>query len=287
MTAGHIAGFYHALWMYRDANGYPAGTEADLAAASNGTTTHARKLPGPVEATAMQVTREQATFRGGQRVLGRRQLGVNDISPFDLTLAAYDPVWNAMIAANAVDTAIASQNVVSAPNLGNGDPPQGMLLLTVGFTTEDAVNKFLTYAYHNVQISQANMGAANQQGGENPNPLQYTVTPLPAERTFFGLPFVGTDLAVVEDNDYYVVYETAKPISVTTYKAANAATSFTLGYRPVSSDHAGARNVFTKNGAQGHTDVTGVNTTTGAVTINAATAGDIWVAVFETLFQAI
>ena len=113
------------------------------------------------------------------------------------------------------------------------------------------------------------------------------MTPLPAERTFFGLPFVDTDLAVVEDNDYYVVYETAKPISVTTYKAANAATSFTLGYRPVSSDHAGARNVFTKNGAQGHTDVTGVNTTTGAITINAATAGDIWVAVFETLFQAI
>lgn len=287
MTAGHIAGFYHALWMYRDANGYPAGTEADLSAAANGTTTHARKLPGPVEATAMQVTREQATFRGGQRVLGRRQLGVNDISPFELTLAALDPVWNAMIARNAVDTAIASQNVVSAPNLGEGDPPQGMLLLTVGYTTEDAVNKFLTYAYHNVQISQGNMGSANQQGGENPNPLVYTVTPLPAERTFFGLPFVDTDLAVVEDNDYFVTYETAKPISVTTYKAAGAATSFTLGYRPVSSDHAGARNVFTKNGAQGHTDVTGLNTTTGAVTINAATAGDIWVAVFETLFQTI
>lgn len=287
MTAGHIAGFYHAQWMFRDANGYPAGTEADLAAAANGTTTHARKLPGPVEATAMQITREQATFRGGQRVLGRRQLGVSDISPFDLTLAAYDPVWAAMIAANAVDTAIASANVVSAPNLGNGDPPQGMLLLTVGYTTEDAVNKYLTYAYHNVQISQANMGSANQQGGENPNPLQYTVTPLPGERTFFGLPFVDTDLAVVEDNDYFVVYETAKPISVTTYKAAGAATSFTLGYRPVSGEHAGARNVFTKNGAQGHSDVTGVNTTTGAVTINAATAADLWVAVFETDFRAI
>ncbi len=285
MTVGHIAGFYHALWMYRDENGYPAGIEADLTAAANGTTTHARKLPGPVEATAMQVTREQATFRGGQKILGKRQLGVSEISPFDLTLAAYDPVWHAMISRNAVDTAIASANVVSAPNLGEGDPPQGMLLLEVGYTTEDNVNKYLTYAYHNVQISPSSMGSASQQGGENPNPLQYTVTPQSADRTFFGLPFSATDLAVVENNDYFVEYETLKPISVTTYKAAGAATTFTLGYLPVSGEHAGARNVFTKNGAQAHSDVSGLSTSTGAVTIGAATAADIWIAVFETLFQ--
>lgn len=282
MTAGHIAGFYHALFCLRDADGYPTGTARELA---NGETTHAHKLIAPVEASALTLERESATFRGGQQILGRRQLGISEIGAFEITLSAFDEAFHALITGSAVDTSIASANSVTTPNALHADPPQGMLLLTLGFQTTAGVNKYITYAYPNVQISEAAAGAASQDGGENPLPTRYTVTVSGAERTFFGLPYSATDLGAA--SDLFVRYVTAKPISVTTFKAAAGATSFTLGCRPVSGEHAGARNVWTKNGVSAHSEVTGVNTTTGAVTINAANAGDVFVSVFETEFQAI
>jgi len=287
MTAGHIAGFYHAQFCLRSSEGYPFGTETDPDNVANGTTTHAHKLIAPVEASALAFEREIATFRGGQKIIGRRQLGVSEISAFEITVSAFDEAFHALVTGSAVDTSIASANSVTTPNVMRGDPPQGMLLLTLGFQTAAGVNKYITYAYHNVQISEAAAGGASQDGGENPLPTRYTVTVSSAERTFFGLPYSDTDLGAADDSDLFVRYVTAKPISVTTYKATGGATSFTLGYRPVSSDHAGSRNVWTKNGATAHSDVTGVNTATGVVTINAASAADVFVSVFETEFQNI
>ncbi|MBE2268600.1 MAG: hypothetical protein IAE80_10260 [Anaerolinea sp.] len=287
MAAGHIAGFYHALFCLRDSSGYPFGTLTDPDNAANGTTTHAHKLIAPVEASALTFERESAAFRGGQTLLGRRQLGISDIGAFEITLSAFDEAFHALISGSAVDTSIASANSVTTPNALRADPPQGMLLLTLGFQTTAGVNKYITYAYPNVQISEASAGAASQDGGENPLPTRYTVTVSRAERTIFGLPYSATALDAADDADLFVRYVTAKPVSVTTYKAAAGATTFTLGYRPASSDHAGVRNVWTKNGAGAHADVTGVNTTTGAVTINAAGAGDVWVAVYETDFATL
>jgi hypothetical protein len=287
MTAGHIAGFYHAQFCLRDSSGYPFGTVTDPDSAPNGTTTHAHKLIAPVEASALTFEREIATFRGGQSILGRRQLGVSEIGAFEITLSAFDETLHALISGSAVDTSIASAHSVTTPNARRSDPPQGMLLLTLGFETAAGVNKYITYAYHNVQISEAAAGAASQDGGENPLPARYTVTVSAAERTFFGLPYSATTLGAADNSDLFVRYVTAKPISVTTYKAAAGATSFTLGCRPVTDDHAGTRTVFTKNGAAAHADVTGVSTTTGVVTINAASAGDLFVSVYETEFQAI
>lgn len=287
MSAGHIAGFYNALFCMRDSNGYPFGTNTDPDNASTGSTTHAHRLIGPVEASAMTFEREVATFRGGQKIIGRRQLGVSDIGLFDLTLSAFDETFHALVTGSAIDTTIASANSVTTPNAMRGDPPQGMLLLTLGFQTTAGLNKYITYGYHNVQISEASAGEANQNGGENPLPTRYRVSASAAERTMFGLPYSATTLGATDNSDYFTRYVTAKPVSITTYKAASGATSFTLGYRPVSAEHAGARNVFSKNGAQGHTDVTGLVASTGVATINAATLADLWVALYETDFVAI
>jgi len=285
MAAGHIAGFYHALFCLRDSSGYPFGTLTDPDNAANGTTTHAHKLIAPVEASALTFERESAAFRGGQTLLGRRQLGISDIGAFEITLSAFDEAFHALISGSAVDTSIASANSVTTPNALRADPPQGMLLLTLGFQTTAGVNKYITYAYPNVQISEAAAGGASQDGGENPLPTRYTVTVSGAERTFFGLPYSATDLGA--ESDLFVRYVTAKPISVTTFKAAAGATDFTLGWHPVSGEYAGARNVWTKNGVSAHSEVTGVNTATGAVTINAAADGDVFVSVFETEFESI
>lgn len=287
MTVGHIAGFYHAQILKRDANGYPVGLASDPDDIANGTTLNPLKLTGPVEVTALSITREVATFRGGQKVLGRRQLGVSDIGSFDLKLSAYDEAFHALVTGSAIDTSIATANSVTTPNVMNGDPPQLILLLTMGFQTLAGVNKFATLGYHNVQISEAQSGAAGQSGGENPNPTQYTVTVMQSDRTFFGLPYSATAVNAVDNSDIFMRYITAKPVSITTYKASAGATSFVLGYRPVSSENAGARNVFVENGASNHADVSGVDTTTGVVTISAASAADLWVTTYETEFRAI
>lgn len=287
MTAGHIAGFYHAQFSLRSSAGYPVGTVADPETIANGTTSHAHKLIAPVETTAFTVTREAATFRGGQKVLGRYDLGVSDVGSFDITLSAFDETFHTLITGSARDTTIASANSVTTPNINKTSPPQGMLLLTLGYQTTAGVNKYITYGYHNVQITEAEAGAASQAGGENPNPLRYTVTVSSAERTFFGMLYSATTLGATDNADFYARYITAAPVGLTYFKADASDTEFILGYRPVASEHAGARNVFTEDGVSAHASVSGVSTTTGAVTISSATGGEEWVSVYETNFVAI
>lgn len=287
MAIGHIAGFYHAQFALRNSSGYACGTVADPETIANDTTMHAYKLTGPVEATALTFPRDAATFRGGQQILGRMQLGVTDVSSFDITLSAHDDTFNALISGSAVDSTIASANTVTTPNINKADPPQGILLLTLGYQLTTGANKFITYAYHNVQIAESAAGAGSQAGGENPNPARYTVTVSASTRTFFGLPYSATTLGAENDSDFYVKYVTAKPVALTSFKADTSDTSFILGYRPFISEHAGARNVFTLNGAQNHAGVSGVDTTTGAVTISSATAADWHQCVYETEFVAI
>lgn len=287
MGAGHIAGFYHAQFSLRNAAGYPVGIVADPENIANGTESHAHKLIGPVEATPLTIGREAALFKGGQKILGRRQLGINDIGSFDITLTAFDETFHALITGSNIDTALATANSITTPNLNEADPPQGMLLLTLGYQTTAGVNKYVTYGYHNVQISEAEAGGGNQNGGDNPNPLRYTVTVTSATKTFFGIDYADLDVGATDDSDFFVRYVTAKPIGLSYFKADASDTSFLVGYRPVAAEHAGARNVFSKDGATAHASVSGVSTTTGAITISSQSGGEQWVTVYETDFQAI
>lgn len=287
-TAGHQAGFYHAQVCYRDSvNGYPTGTTANWAAASNGTTTHAYRLIKPVSATALAPTYETAEFRGGQEWLGSYDLGLSGAGVFELTLSAHDDTFHSMITSTSVDTTIASSYSVTAPNVGLQRPPQMFLILSVGYQKTDGTNWYMHYAYSNVQIRRGSIGAAGMAGGENPNPLTYTVRVSRSTRTIFGYLFSGTTLGVTNNSDISVEYKTEYPISVSTYKDDASATSFVVGYRPVDSEHAGAVNSFTKQGAINHANVSGFSTTTGATTHTAGTAADTWVVVYPTNFVAI
>lgn len=286
MATGHIAGFYHAQFALRNSSGYACGTVADPETIANDTTMHAYKLTAPVEATALSFPREAALFRGGQQILGRRMLGITDVSSFDITLSAFDETFHALITGSSVDSTIATANTVTAGNANLADPPQGILLLTLGFQTTTGTNKYITYGYPNVQIAEASAGAGSQAGGENPNPSRYTVTVSSSTRTFFGLLYSATTLGAENNADFMMRYITTKPVALTSFKADTSDTSFILGYRPVS-EHAGARNVFTLNGAQNHAGVSGVDATTGAVTISSATASDWHQVVYETDFIAI
>lgn len=283
---GHIAGFYYAQYATRNSAGYPMGQDSTPNAVTALDVKNALLLTGPVSVTAPSVTRERATFRGGQKALGQRSLGVSDFGTFELTLSAYDELFHTLISGGSADTTTATSVTITAPNSNNGDLPTGMLLLTQGFTTDAGAQEFITWIYHNVQIEPTVPGAT-QSGGENPNPLTYTVIPNVATRTGFGMPFSSTGLAVTDNSDICVALRGADPFALTTYIDDGSATSFVVGYRPNNAEHAGAYNIFTKNGATAHTAVSGVNTTSGAITITAGSANDIWVALYASRFVAI
>lgn len=285
-TAGHIAGFYHAQIAFRDSSGYPMGADNTPNAVAAGETKHAYKLTGPVEVTAPQVTREIATFRGGQVILGQRAMGVSDFGTFDMTLSAFDETFNAYVGGSTVDVTTVTDLAQYAPNSLNPALPQFFLLLTMGFQDTSGTNKYITYVYPNVQISPAVTGAT-QDGGENPGAVTYTVTPSASTRAASGHLFSAMGMNVSDNKEIVYAIRYDAPLTITTYIQETSVTTFTLGYRPLSDEHAGAINSFTTNGVTSHANVSAVNTTTGAVTITAATANDVWVALYPTTFTAI
>lgn len=285
-TAGHVAGFYHAQIAFRSNAGYPMGADSSPNTVAAGETKHAYKLTGPVEVTAPQVTRELATFRGGQVILGQRAMGVSDFGTFELTLSAFDETFNAYISGSTVDVTTVTELAQYAPNSLNPALPQFFLLLTAGFQDTSGANKYVTYVYPNVQISPAIAGAT-QDGGENPGAVTYTVTPSASTRAACGHLFSALGMNVTDNREIVYAIRYDAPLTITTYIQETSVTTFTLGYRPLSDEHAGAINSFTTNGVTSHANVSAVNTTTGAVTITAATANDVWVALYPTTFTAI
>ncbi len=285
-SAGMIAGAYRAQICFRDSNGYPKGQDSTPDAVTNGATMSPYLIPGFVEVGAPTPTRQIAQRRAGQTVTGQKALGVSDLGNFPLTLSDYDETFNAMIGESSVDVSLATEVAMSAPNALNPDPPGMILLLSMGFQTVAGVDQYLTYIYNNVQITNTIPGVT-QADGVNPNPLQYTVIVRSSPRTALGYLYSATGLAVYNNTDIAVCLRYTSPFSITTYIDDASATSFVTGYRPVSADHAGAVNYFTKNGATSHANVSGFSTTTGATTHTAGSAADIWVATYATDFVAI
>lgn len=286
MAIGWSAGFYLAQWMARDSNGYPKGVSTTPDSVSNGSTHHAYVLTGPVEATEPTASYDSATAHGGMKQLGRIELGLQDMSPFNLRLTHFDPVFDGYVSGLAPETTNGgTANVITTPNHNRATPPQGILALTSGYQTTAGVNRFRTRFFLNVTMRRL-PGSITQAGGENPQPVTYLVTPSQSLRTPFGL-FSGFSSPPEDNSDYYVDFLSTYRPAITTYIDDGTATSFVVGYRPATSDNDNSINVFSKNGADAASQVSAFSTTTGAATITAGSAGDIWVAVYGTLLRAI
>src|SRR5689334_1424190 len=118
---GHLAAFFEAQLMFRDANGYAKGTLTVPDTVTPGTTTHAYLMTGPVSAALPNITREIATFFGGQTILGQLALGVSAFGTSELVLSAYDEVLNAYITGSVADAATHTSHVFTAPNVNKAD----------------------------------------------------------------------------------------------------------------------------------------------------------------------
>lgn len=286
-SAGMIAGFYRAWVAYRNSSGYPMGQDASPNTVSNGEVKHPYLIPGMVDVGAPTPTRAIAQRRAGQVVTGQKALGTTDLGNFSFTLADYDETFHNMVTGATIDTALATDVAITAPNALNPDPPSLVLGLSMGFQRVDGTDEYLTWIYGNVQITAPAGVGATQNDGVNPNPLQYTVIPRSTTRTPMGYLYSATALAVYNNADIAVGLRYTYPFCLSTYIDDGSATTFAVGYRPVSSDNAGVVNMFTKNGVQNHTGVSGFSVTTGATTHTAGSAADIWVATYATNYVAI
>lgn len=283
---GSFAGFYQAFVCKRNTNGFPVGQAADPESIANSTPLHAYHLFNPVEATVPTPDFQQANFKGGQKYLGIRPLGVGAVAPFDLTLTGQDEKFNQLIG-GGFDETLASLTGISVPNTNKTVRPQLMLGLTIGFDNEEGEHIFVTSFYLNVTILPSYF-AANQNAGENPNPLSYRVFPQMSLRTPFGILFEDTTLNVQENKEFVLYWRTDYPVSLTTYVAAAADTQFTLGYLPKYADIGGETNIFTLNGDEAGDEINTVSTSTGVVGFDSAYGnGDIYVSAYQTEFASI
>lgn len=283
---GFIAGAFHAQIAMRNSSGYPMGSDPTPNTVANADVKHAYKIKGFYSVDAPAITRETAVRRAGQKVLGTKQLGVSNIAPFNLTLSDFDQTFHNLVSGATTDTTLATNMLVTSFNSQKATLPQCILIINAGFQDDNGLDCFENIFYHNVTISPA-VPTVNQSGGENPNAFVYTVTPTTSLRAGWGSLFTATTLALEENADIVSFIRSASPLSLTTYIDDGAATTVSVGYRPVSSEHAGADNIFLKNGVQNHTGVSAFSTTTGATTHTAGSAADIWCITYQTDFISI
>ncbi len=283
---GSLAGFFQMFVMKRDANGYPVGNVADPESIANSSTLHAYHLFNPVEATLPTPDFQEANFKGGQSFLGTRPLGVGNVAPFDVTLTGPDEAFMDMIG-SVIDYTLATETGIIVPNTNKIVRQQMHLGLTIGFDNEDGEHKYLTMFYPNVTFTPSYL-AANQNAGENPNPLSFRVTPQMSLRTTFGMTFEDLPGNVQGNKDFVFYWRTTYPVSVTTYIAAASDVEFTLGYLPHYDDIGGTYNIANLNGAAAAAEINTVSTSTGVVGIDAAYGNqDIYNVAYQTEFASV
>lgn len=279
--SSYLAGLFHAWIATRNSSGYPMGSDATPDTVANNDTKNAYKLPKPIEASIPAPTREVTTWRGGLVILGQRAMGVSDFGSFDLTLPAFDETFHALASGSTVDVTTHGNLAITSPNMNSADLPQMILGLSIGSQTDSGTNEYITVIFHNVQIAPA-YPSAGQDSGANPRPLVYTVTPSLSNRLGWGMLYSASGLGVQDNTDICAYVRYSDPMMLATYIDDNSTGTFTLTYLPTVSDATNATNVVLKNGTK--TNPTSVSTSTAAVAITAATAGDIWTVLYPTNF---
>lgn len=145
--------------------------------------------------------------------------------------------------------------------------------------------QWITYAYPNCKLSITGYPGMQQAGGTNSNPMTITVTPNMSTRFPWGaLLSTGTN-AFANNRSDYMAYRADYPLGLTTHVADIGDTQFVTGYRPKSADVADSNNKFGKDGVA--FTPTSITPATGVVVIPSATAQEIYIAMYETMFVAI
>lgn len=283
-----LAGAYRMWIAKKTLAGYPMGQLANPEAPVNNTVYAPYIVEGFVSVGAPTQSYDKITRRVGQRVTGSAVLGVSDYGSFPLTLSDYDETFHALISDTSLDTTLATAVTISAANFGQTDFPRFVVGFVGGGLDDDGNTVRVTAIYNNVQITKV-MPTISEVSGEvtNSNPLEYTVDVSLSTRTGLGYLYSATSLAVQDNEDGAIILRhPTYGYLINTYIDDGIDTGIFMSHKPTVSEHAGATNIFTKNGVTAHASVGGVNVSTSELTITAGTAADIWVMTFATDFVA-
>lgn len=284
MAKGNIAGLAYAQVWRTDANGRMAGTEADPDNITANTTTHALLLTGAMSNDIADPERQRVVFQGDDGVLGSMYFGPNDLPEGTFTMSTYDTtLWTMAMGGNVVTD---YGNTIFSTNPNKKTP--NVLGLAISRQAQDrdsgsdGTNIWLTTIYK-VQLVPRNPAAAFQEAAE----VEMQITPLAMDRYPNGLAFGATE-SWTDNKTYSYNIEASYPLAFTTYVQNGSATTYTTGYRPISTTVANGDfpNFHCVNNAQVALD--SIVTTTGVATLAAAGTSGQWASlVYETEFTAI
>lgn len=284
---GFLAGFPYAQVWTVDDDGYAKGQQSDPNSVSDGTTTHAMLMKDTKTAGFTPPTRNVLHITGGDTWRGSFMFGIGSIDPFDLSLAYLDADLVALLTGSSVDQTTNAEWSVFGMDYNETDLVQVGLMLQTNFQSKETAtlgaNRWLNIIFPKCQIS-PNWPPLGWQAEA---PLTYRVQPTMTSKWPNGDAFDSNQ--GWEDNQAVAMgIITDYPLALTTYVADGVATTFTAGYRPISSTVTinNTPNHFAVNGTP--TALSSIVTTTGIATLAAAgSASDIDVLMYETKFVAI
>lgn len=254
--------------------------------AANGTTTHAYLVREPKSADIPQPDRTVIDFTGGDRWLGSYQYGITSLGSFSLTINPVDATLIALASGSSVDQTTNAEWTIYSENVMAASLPQVCLLLTWRLqsreTGTDGGDYFLTYIIPRAWMAPKGAAPAYQTAVD----YQFQITPTASDRFPTNEPF-GVNQDFQDNKTPVVAVISDNPLGLTTHISDGAATQFSLGYRPVSTDTTSTNGKNHYVSGTVATNVTSVALTNGLVTAAAGTAADYRAMLYETVFTAI
>lgn len=276
--------------MTRNGSGYPTGVQTDPDNMVVNTTSSALLLDSIIEMTPGNKTNPVVTNQGGQEIRSKTILPAQDFGTPTFSLSERNETLDALLTNSANDSTYNARRMIRGANMNQKTFLPFMVMFSIlGTDSTTMASWWDNYCYLNCRIRRTGEGGAGQITGDatNPNPFAYALDLSLGTRDITGTLLSALTVSVDENIDAVSYQRTSYPLGVTTYLANGAATTFTLGYRPLNSDATGAaNNNHTLNGTQA--TVTSASTTTGVVTLTGAgSSSDMHIMTYETEFVAI
>jgi hypothetical protein len=272
MTSSLLAGLYVLQVALVNSSDYPMGQLITPDSPTPGTVYSPYVAPAPVSYAPATPTYAEAYSYARMKLRGRIPLGATDYGTGTLTFAEYDNVFDPLVMGSTRDTTTATSSVFNSANFSRNTPRKFLIGFTPASVVVDSSISYTTiwkWGY----FSRGGLGA-NSGNGQNPNNITYTLHLVLSTRTPFGQLFSAAAAAPDNDVDTEYLTNALYPHALTTYVDDGSGTSILQAYTPYYSEHAGAYNVFYKQGVDNKASVTSLTSKTW--TVSAGTSADIW-----------
>lgn len=251
-------------------------------------TSNAYLIREPLSAEIPVPDRTTIDFTGGDRWLGAYQYGITSLGSFNMSIASVDATLIALVTGASVDQVTNSSWTVYSENVLKDRLPQVCVMITFRLqgreTGFDGGDFFITYIIPRAWV--APKGVSGAPNFQSKGTYSFQVTPTAGDKFPHGIPF-GANQGWQDNKAPVFAVISNNPLGLTTYIANGVATTYTLGYKPVSSGvtAAASPNQHALNGVAA--SLTSLSTTTALATLTAAgSSADYHGTLYETLFVA-